>query len=298
MVKPVWYEKAALAWPILTETAANQTTITYADLAHRLGIHPRPIRYVLGVIQDYCLRRELPPLTILVVNQRGLPGEGFIAWPIDNLDEGYQDVYGYAWHQEGNPFGYAESGTTLEQLAQRLLTKPQESAAVYGRIQNRGMAQVLFRQTLLDAYGQRCAFCGLSLQAALQAAHIIRWNEATNEQRLDPRNGLLLCATHHALFDAHVLTVTVERRIAFHPHRSATHRWSEADQHAAVSLDGQPIRTPVTPGCSLRWTLSNIEPARLPNPILSLACPRSRPRGPDLFASAFGVLISSSLPGR
>ena len=117
-------------------------------------------------------------------------------------------MYGYPWHELPNPFGFAESGTTLEQLAQRLLTKPEESAEVYGRIQNRGMAQVLFRQALLAAYGWRCAFCGLSLGAALQAAHIIPWPKATAAQRLDPRNGLLLCATHHALFDADILTVT------------------------------------------------------------------------------------------
>ena len=84
-------------------------------------------------------------------------------------------MYGYPWHELPNPFGFAESGTTLEQLAQRLLSKPEESAEVYGRIQNRGMAQVLFRQALLAAYGWRCAFCGLSLEAALQAAHIIPW---------------------------------------------------------------------------------------------------------------------------
>jgi putative restriction endonuclease len=247
MVNPIQYQRAANAWPLLTETAASQSKITYADLAQQLGIHPRPIRYVLGVIQDYCLREKLPPLTILVVSRRGVPSEGFIAWDVDDLAEGYRLAYGYPWHELPNPFGFAESGTTLEQLAQRLLSKPEESTEVYGRIQNRGMAQVLFRLTLLSAYGWRCAFCGLSLQEALQAAHIIRWSEATIAQRLDPRNGLLLCATHHALFDAHVLTLTADRRIAFRPQRAAAHSWTEADQQAAVSLDGKRIRTPLNP---------------------------------------------------
>jgi putative restriction endonuclease len=109
------------------------------------------------------------------------------------------------------------------------------------------MAQVLFRLTLLEAYGWRCAFCGLSLQQALQSAHIIPWSKATIDQRLDPRNGLLLCATHHALFDADILTVTVDRRIVFRPPRRATRKWTEADQRAAVSLDGQTIRPPADP---------------------------------------------------
>ena len=248
MVNPIQYQRASLAWPVLTETAANESKITYLALSERIGIHPRPIRFVLGVIQNHCLREKLPPLTILVVNRRGVPSEGFIAWDVDDLEEGYRLVYGYPWHELPNPFGFAEAGTTLEQLAQRLVTKPEESAAVYGLIKNRGVAQDVFRLALLLAYGRRCAFCGLSLQAALQAAHIIRWSEATIDQRMDPRNGLLLCATHHALFDAHVLTVTVDRRITFRPPRRATHRWTDADQHAAISLDGRRISLPVDPG--------------------------------------------------
>lgn len=99
MVNPIQYQRAANAWPLLTETAASQSKITYADLAQHLGIHPRPIRYVLGVIQDYCLGEKLPPLTILVVSQRGVPSEGFIAWDVDDLAEGYRLVYGYPWHE-------------------------------------------------------------------------------------------------------------------------------------------------------------------------------------------------------
>jgi len=48
----------------------------------------------MGVIQDYCLEEKLPPLTILLVNQHGRPGEGFIAWDVDDLDEGYRPRYG------------------------------------------------------------------------------------------------------------------------------------------------------------------------------------------------------------
>jgi putative restriction endonuclease len=247
MVNPIQYERAALAWPVLTETAANESKITYLALSERIGVHPRPIRFVLGVVQSYCLREKLPPLTILVVNRRGVPSEGFIAWDVDNLDQGYELVYGYPWRQLSNPFGFAESGATLQHLAQRLVTRPDESAAVYGRIRNRGIAQDVFRMALRLAYGWRCAFCGLSLEPALQAAHIIAWSKATIAQRLDPRNGLLLCSTHHSLFDADILIVTVDRRIAFRPPRRARRKWTEADQHAAVTLDGQRIRTPVDP---------------------------------------------------
>lgn len=245
MVNPIQYHRAALAWPVLTETAASESTITYGRLAQHLGIHPRPIRFVLGVIQDHCLREKLPPLTILVVNQRGAPGEGFIAWDIDDLDEGYRFVYAYPWQELPNPFGFAEAGATLDQLAHRLVTRPQESRIVYGQINNRGIAQDVFRRALLSAYRQRCAFCGLSLRAALQAAHIVPWSQATIAQRLDPSNGLLLCATHHALFDAHVLTVSPERRIVCRLDGAAARRCTDADRFGAISLHGQRITVPV-----------------------------------------------------
>ena len=61
------YERAFRAWPLLVKAAEDHETITYKDLAAHLGIHPRPIRYVLAVIQDYCLAEKKPPITILVV---------------------------------------------------------------------------------------------------------------------------------------------------------------------------------------------------------------------------------------
>jgi putative restriction endonuclease len=76
MVNPIQYERAARAWPLLTQKADEESNITYADLLQHLGIHARPIRYVLGVIQDYCLGEKLPPLTILVVNRHGSQARG------------------------------------------------------------------------------------------------------------------------------------------------------------------------------------------------------------------------------
>jgi hypothetical protein len=46
------YERAFRAWPLLAATAAKRSTIIYADLSDSLHIHPRPIRYVLSVIQE------------------------------------------------------------------------------------------------------------------------------------------------------------------------------------------------------------------------------------------------------
>jgi len=87
-------ERAYRAWPILTERAREGKTITYGDLGALLGIHHRAVRHVLGLIQAYCLKK-LPPLTILVVDQGGQPGTGFIAYDLDKLAEGKSLVYAY-----------------------------------------------------------------------------------------------------------------------------------------------------------------------------------------------------------
>jgi putative restriction endonuclease len=259
------YQRAAQAWPVLTETASQGTKISYLHLAQRLGIHHRPIRFVLAVIQDHCLNEKLPPLTILVVSQgRGLPGEGFIAWNVDDLDEGYRLVYAYPWGELPNPFAFASEGATLNQLAQRLVTKPEASPVVYRQINNRGIAQDVFRRALLDAYRHRCAFCNLSLKAALQAAHIIPWSQATIAQRLDPRNGLLLCATHHALFDSSVLTVSTDLHVVCRLEGFTARHWTEADTYGAIALHGRPISMPADP--RLRPSLEALEhrASRLP----------------------------------
>jgi len=87
-------------------------------------------------------------------------------------------------------------------------------------------------------------FCGLSLKVALQAAHIIPWREASDAQRLSPTNGLLLCSTHHSLFDAHVLTVTTNGQIACHLDNPSAKHWTDADRHATIVFQGRDISLP------------------------------------------------------
>lgn len=200
--------RAMQAWPVLTACAAQRKTIRYGELARHLGVHHRAIRYVLGVIQWYCMEVDLPPLTILVNNERGTPGSGFIAWPHDNIQTGLESVWGFDWDAVGNPFEYASDGeTTLATLAKDLLENPAVKAQTYAKVKVR-VGQAVFRQALLDAYEGQCAFCGLKIEEALEAAHIVPWAYASPVQRVDPRNGMLLCATCHKLFDHGYLGVS------------------------------------------------------------------------------------------
>jgi len=63
--------------------------------------------------------------------------------------------------------------------------------------------QAAFRQKLLQAYG-RCAMTGCTVEPALEAAHIVRYQgPGTNHVT----NGLLLRADLHSLFDFGLLSV-------------------------------------------------------------------------------------------
>ena len=56
-----------------------------------------------------------------------------------------------------------------------------------------------FRTKLFALYGEICAFCDLDVPLALDAAHVVPKHENGSD---DPRNGLVLCAVHHRVYDA------------------------------------------------------------------------------------------------
>lgn len=232
--------RAMQAWPILTWCAAQRKTIRYGELAHRICVHHRAIRYVLGVIQWYCMEVDLPPLTILVNNEQGTPGSGFIAWPHDNIQMGLEVVWGFDWNAFGNPFEYAADGeTTLATLVKDLLENPAVAPQTYAMVKVRGSAQALFLRALLEVYEGQCAFCGLKIEEALEAAHIVPWAYASPAQRLDPRNGVLLCATCHKLFDHGYLGIGTAGAILSRV----------PDGAMAQSLQNKPVFFPKKSGC-------------------------------------------------
>ena len=62
-----------------------------------------------------------------------------------------------------------------------------------------------FRERILHAYREQCAFCRLKHRELLDAAHIIPDNEPGGEPVIT--NGLALCKLHHAAFDRNFLGV-------------------------------------------------------------------------------------------
>jgi len=239
--------RAALAWPVLIRLAAQHSTISYSELGKAIGgVHQRAIRYTLGPIQDYCLQEKLPPLTIVVVQAaHGRPGSGFIAWDVDDMTTGLEQVYSHAWSSLPNPFGYAtDSKITQEILAGELVDDPERARDVYSLVRVRGIAQAVFRLALIKAYGCACAFCGTTFPDALEAAHIVPWQHCSSAERMDPRNGVLLCATHHSLFDAGFLWIDEKLCIRHRDNQYSLDEYSQSDRWLTLRLNRMPLRGP------------------------------------------------------
>lgn len=80
------------------------------------------------------------------------------------------------------------------------LEKTERKSIIKSRV-----GQGLFRERLIEFWGG-CSVTGLSNRYLLRASHIKPWRECTNQERLDPMNGLLLHPTLDHLFDNGLIT--------------------------------------------------------------------------------------------
>ena len=94
--------KALQTWLILISKAVNRQTIRYNELARKLGYENPlfPLNQILGHIMFFCRQNNIPPLTIIVVNQDGIPGEGLITVELNNINEflrTQENVFNFEW---------------------------------------------------------------------------------------------------------------------------------------------------------------------------------------------------------
>ncbi len=65
--------------------------------------------------------------------------------------------------------------------------------------------QNFFRKMVLVNYDEKCALCSLNHTSLLVASHIVPWSK-NKEHRLNPKNGLCLCAIHDKAFDSGLIS--------------------------------------------------------------------------------------------
>lgn len=96
------YQRAAQFWAVLAFAARNRQTLTYEMLSRLVGMPRAALGGMLEPIQTFCQKKKLPPLTVLVVQQRtGLPGSGFIA--AADIPSAQSKVFNYNWIRFGSP---------------------------------------------------------------------------------------------------------------------------------------------------------------------------------------------------
>ena len=181
------------------------------------------------------MEKGWPALTSLVLNKgTGQPGPGFIAWEGD-LAEAHEAVFKFSWHRYPVPFsqtfqtrieraaggngGGTSDPTDFEVSDQMVL------------VNGRRAFQSRFRQILLRVYDYQCVLCETNLESLLVASHIVPWS-TDRRNRLNPRNGLLLCRTHDGLFDSGIIRITAEGQVSW---PGATKKSLGPDLHAFVA---------------------------------------------------------------
>lgn len=81
-----------------------------------------------------------------------------------------------------------------------------------------------FRDALLIYWSGTCPVARVDHGAILRASHIKAWSKSSNVERLDPFNGILLCAHIDALFDRHLITFEDDGRLRVSAAVSAENR--------------------------------------------------------------------------
>lgn len=165
---------------------------------YRLSIEPvrRPDERISLGLADWYSREEAHRFFSSGQNFNRLPTDPDYGARFDELLAGY---------------GSSEAdGLTadLAELDREIQDKTERDVLAKARI-----GQGKFRSDLVANWrkGEVCALTGLAVPELLIASHIKPWRESSNEERLDPMNGLLLAAHADKLFDRYLLSFEESR---------------------------------------------------------------------------------------
>jgi hypothetical protein len=195
---------------------------------HRRTLGPWSLRSLGGEAKDYKfklsmepLRRPDNPIPLSTapwysredVHRFFTSGQNFNPLPID-------PDYKSRFDELLAGFGSDESSRLLEDIATLERDVPDKTMREVLAMARIGQGR--FRADLVAAWrkGETCALTGLSIPEMLIASHIRPWRDSTNDERLDPMNGLLLVAHADKLFDRFLMSFQQGRSgfaVVLHP---------------------------------------------------------------------------------
>ena len=79
------------------------------------------------------------------------------------------------------------------------------------------VGQGAFRKSIFHRWEYKCGVTDFRDLRVLIGSHIIPWRDATDDQRLDVDNGILLSPTYDALFDRNLITFGPNGKIELSP---------------------------------------------------------------------------------
>ncbi len=134
-----------------------------------------------------------------------VPGKYLAIWPVFIVEDEPENLtfkvavdelaYSNSDSDTQKEFGRLDIGEPVQDARRLYLT-----ASVRYRLHQRG-----FRERVLHAYREQCAFCRIRHLELLDAAHIIPDGEPGGEPIVN--NGISLCKLHHAAFDRLLLGI-------------------------------------------------------------------------------------------
>ena len=102
--------------------------------------------------------------------------------------------------------------------------------------------QHLFRSIILSSYREECAICRLPAVRLLVAGHIVPW-ALDRHNRMNPRNGICLCALHDRAYETGIVLID-ERFVIRLGESSQCYRSNDAFMRYFVAYEGHAIRLP------------------------------------------------------
>jgi len=196
------------------------------------------------------LREAMRTRTPLVYLFGLIPGRYLAVWPVFIVDDAPQElVFTVMADAQDAIRDSLERGAEAELAAESSeARRAYITAAVQVRVHQRS-----FRERVLYAYREQCAFCRLRRRELLDASHIIPDREAGGDPTVS--NGLSLCKIHHTAFDRNLLGVRRDGQV-----RVRRDILEEQDgpmlQHGLKGLHQQRLHTP-------RRTRDRPDPERL-----------------------------------
>lgn len=156
--------------------------------------------------------RDGIPVAVLTKERNGYTNHGLAYVEQYNAATDSFILHGPATYENADHFSFVDTETMTEAEKSSVEQWGLEDERTYHLVkQVRRKNQANFRNKLLKAYEETCAISETNVTETLQAAHI---NPYRGKKSQTVRNGILLRADFHLLYDAHLLGITpVTRKV-------------------------------------------------------------------------------------